>query len=35
MRCIKILLGKSSSKTLKYTHVAINSFDMIKNPLDL
>jgi len=36
LRYIKTLLGHSSSKTTEiYTHVAINSFGMIKNPLDL
>lgn len=36
LRYIQTLLGHNSSKTTEiYTHVAINSFDMIKNPLDL
>ena len=36
LRYIQTLLGHNSSKTTEiYTHVAINSFDNIKNPLDL
>ena len=36
LRYIQSILGHSSSKTTEiYTHVAINSFDNIKNPLDL
>ena len=36
LRSIQTLLGHSSSKTTEvYTHVAISSFDSIKNPLDL
>lgn len=36
LRYIQTLLGHNSSTTTEiYTHVAINSFDMIKNPLDL
>jgi len=36
LRYIQSLLGHSSSKTTEiYTHVAINNFKMIKNPLDL
>lgn len=36
LRYIQTLLGHNSSKTTEiYTHVAMNSFDMIKNPLDL
>ena len=36
LRYIQSILGHSSSKTTEiYTHVAINSFNSIKNPLDL
>ncbi len=36
LRYIQNLLGHSSSKTTElYTHVAVNNFRMIKNPLDL
>lgn len=36
LRYIQALLGHSSSKTTEiYTHVAVNSFKAIKNPLDL
>jgi site-specific recombinase XerD len=36
IRYIQLLLGHSSTKTTEiYTHVAKNSFDFIKNPLDL
>ncbi len=36
LRYIQSLLGHSSSKTTElYTHVAVNNFRMIKNPLDL
>ncbi len=36
LRYIQSLLGHNSSKTTEiYTHVAVNSFRMIKNPLDL
>ena len=36
LRYIQVLLGHSSSKTTEiYTHVAVNSFKAIKNPLDL
>lgn len=36
LRYIQTLLGHSSSKTTEvYTHVAVNSFKNIKNPLDL
>jgi len=36
LRYIQTLLRHSSSKTTEiYTHVAISSFDSIKNPLDL
>jgi integrase/recombinase XerD len=35
LRYIQTLLGHSSSKTTEiYTHVAVNSFKSIKNPLD-
>jgi len=36
LRYIQTILGHSSSKTTEiYTHVAINTFNQIKNPLDL
>jgi site-specific recombinase XerD len=36
IRYIQSLLGHSSSKTTEiYTHVAVNAFARIKNPLDL
>ena len=36
LRYIQSLLGHNSSKTTEiYTHVAVNSFKSIKNPLDL
>ncbi len=36
IRYIQLLLGHNSTKTTEtYTHVAKNSFDFIKNPLDL
>lgn len=36
IRYIQILLGHNSTKTTEiYTHVAMSSFDSIKNPLDL
>lgn len=36
LRCIQTLLGHNSSKTTEiYTHVAVNSFRNIRNPLDL
>ena len=36
LRYIQVLLGHNSSRTTEiYTHVAVNSFRMIKNPLDL
>jgi site-specific recombinase XerD len=36
LRYIQTILGHSSSKTTEiYTHVAINTFNNIKNPLDL
>lgn len=36
IRYIQVLLGHKSTRTTEiYTHVAINSFDNIKNPLDL
>lgn len=35
LRQIQVLLGHGSSKTTEiYTHVAVNSFESIKNPLD-
>ena len=36
LRHIQLLLGHNSTKTTEiYTHVATNSFNSIKNPLDL
>jgi site-specific recombinase XerD len=36
LRQIQLLLGHNSSKTTEiHTHVAISSFESVKNPLDL
>jgi site-specific recombinase XerD len=35
LRYIQLLLGHSSTKTTEmYTHVAVNTFKKVKNPLD-